>query len=80
MPLIKLEARGVRCLECTGMEVKAAPGLAKTDTRRCLRIEPARFVSIEMSRNCWEFDPVPPDVVAARDAWVARLPPWFDRR
>lgn len=80
MPPNKLEARGVRCIECKHLDMKERPDLAQLGSGRCLAATPVIFVGFEMARNCWPFDPLPPDVVAARDSRLHNLPPWFDRR
>lgn len=75
----KLETRGIRCLDCTGLDLKGDPAAAKRGMGRCLRADSVIFVSVEMARNCLPFEPAPAEIVTARDAWAARLPPWFSR-
>lgn len=75
----KLETRGIRCLDCIGLDLKGRPDLAKIGTGTCQLVDPPVFVSVEMARNCLPFEPTLPDIVAKRDAWAAKLPPWFSR-
>lgn len=75
----KLETRGIRCLDCTGLDLKGDPAAAKRGFGRCTYAVPVIFVQFEGARNCLPFEPAPADVVAARDAWADRLPPWFSR-
>lgn len=76
-PPIKLEARGVRCLECTGLDLKAHPAVAKEGAGRCQYAQPVVFVRYEMSRNCLPFDPAASQVVVARESWAELLPRWW---
>jgi hypothetical protein len=76
----KMETRGIRCLDCTGLDLKGDPAAARRGFGRCLRADPVIFVSAEMARNCLPFEPAPPETVAKRDAWAAKLAPWFDRQ
>lgn len=68
----RYESRGVRCLECLGLDLKAHPDIAKTGFGWCTRKPVEQFVSFAMSRNCLEFDRAPDDVVGPRDAWAAK--------
>lgn len=79
MQPIKLEVRGVRCLECNGLDLKEKPEQARGGFGRCLRADPVIFVSYEMARNCLPFEPAPAEVVAARDIWAEKLPRWWRR-
>lgn len=74
-----IEARGIRCLECSGLDLQAKPEAAKTGFGQCLRWNPVHFVSFQMSRNCIEFDQAPADVVEARDTWAASVPVFWRR-
>jgi hypothetical protein len=74
-----IEVRAIRCLDCTGLDLKAHPEQAKGGAGKCLRGGQPGFVWCEMSRNCAEFDPAAPAIVAAREAWAEKLPPRWTR-
>ena len=65
----RYESRGVRCLECKGLDLKSHPEQVKGGFGWCALKPAPQFVSFAMSRNCLEFDPAPADVVGPRDAW-----------
>lgn len=70
---MKIEARGIRCLDCSGLDLQSHPDRARGGFGQCQRWNPAQFVIANMSRNCMEFDQAPADVVEARDTWAAGL-------
>lgn len=76
----RIEARGVRCLECAGLDLKSKPEHAKTGFGLCNPAVPVHFVSILMARNCILFEPAPAELVGARDTWATKsLKPFWKR-
>lgn len=70
----RIEARGIRCLECSGLDLQKFPEASKVGHGWCTLHAVPHYVAVAMARNCADFQPAPADVVAARDAWAARLP------
>jgi hypothetical protein len=77
--MTRIEARGVRCLECAGLDLKSKPEHAKTGFGQCTLADPVHFVSVLMARNCILFEPAPADMVEARDTWAANIQPFWKR-
>ena len=75
----RIESRGVRCLECAGLDLQGNPELAKAGTGRCLNAMAPHFVSILMSRNCVPFEQAPPEQVQARDRWASAIKMFWER-
>lgn len=75
----RYEARGVRCLECTALDLRSHPEQAKSGTGQCGAAEPPIFVSAVMARNCMPFEAAAPDVVEARDNWAKGLKMFWQR-
>lgn len=70
----RIEVRGIRCLECTKLDLQTNKEQAKGGFGLCTAAIDLRFVSAPMARNCIDFDPAPPDVVKPRNDWAERLP------
>ena len=65
----RYESRGVRCLECAGLDLKSHPDIAKTGVGWCALKPVEQFVSFAMSRNCLEYDRAPDEVIKPREKW-----------
>lgn len=65
----RYESRGVRCLECRGLDLQSHPEQARGGFGWCALKPVPQFVSAGMARNCLEFEAAPEDVVAPREAW-----------
>lgn len=77
---MKIEARGIRCLDCHSIDLKTRPEISKGGFGQCTAWNPVRFVSFSMSRNCAEFTAAPADLVEARDTWAASQPMFWQRK
>lgn len=75
-----IESRGIRCLDCAGLDLKTQPERAKAGFGMCGHTNPAHFVVHQMSRNCSEFVADAPEVVEARDTWAAKQPMFWMRK
>lgn len=71
---MKIEARGIRCLDCSGLDLQHTPEAAKVGFGWCKLAQVPHYVSVAMARNCIDFVPADAEVVAKRDAWADRLP------
>jgi hypothetical protein len=70
----RIETRGIRCLECKGLDLQTYKEQAKLGFGWCLLAELPHFVSAAMARNCRDFDQAPPEVVGPREKWADKLP------
>jgi hypothetical protein len=71
---MKIESRGVTCLECAGLDLKKYEEQAKNGFGWCAAAELPHFVSVRMARNCFDFAPAAPDVVEKRQRWADKMP------
>lgn len=75
----------VRCLDCQHMSIRPHPGTvdhrsresaAKITTQRgfvrCLRGDHYRFLSPMHQRDCQRFAQAPAELIASREAWMAK--------
>lgn len=75
---MKIESRGVECLNCKNLDLKSCPAEAKEGYGRCTIDPPGVFVRVQMARNCASYDPAAPEIVEARIVWAAKIktPAW----
>lgn len=74
-----IEHRGITCLECTSLDLKAHPEQSKSGWGVCTASIPVTFSRVQMRRNCATYEAADPDVVEKRDTWAAsniKLPAW----
>lgn len=68
--MTRIEARGVRCLDCRGVDLQKFPDTARNGFGWCTLHAVPHFVSVTMARNCMEFDAAPADAVKERAALI----------
>lgn len=79
MALERIESRGVRCLECSSLDLQANAEAAKNGFGQC-RAGFGPWVTFANARNCRRFEPAPAEQVAARDAWADKVPMFWQRK
>jgi hypothetical protein len=63
---MKIEARGVRCLDCKALDMRKYPDAATNGFGWCPAPEVGHFVSVTMARNCMDFDAAPAEAAKQR--------------
>ena len=74
-----IEHRGITCMACINLDLKANPDQARMGWGTCTVSPPVTFVRMQQSRNCKDYETADPEVVELRDTWAAsniKLPAW----